>query len=59
MRTIDNENKISRGELMQMSENMFGELVKAVADIEKEIMVVDDENIQKKIRNVVNNLVLK
>ena len=43
MKTIDKENKISIGELIQMSENMFGELVKAVVDIEKEIMAVDAE----------------
>ncbi len=30
-------------ELKQMSEKMFGDLVKAVVDIEKEIMVVDAE----------------
>ena len=35
MKTIDKENKISIRELMQMSERMFGELVKVVVDIEK------------------------
>ncbi|MCL4361436.1 DUF5674 family protein [Candidatus Dependentiae bacterium] len=34
-------NKISIDELKKMSEKMFGGLVKAVIDIEKEIMVVD------------------
>jgi len=33
--------KISIAELQKMSEKMFGNLVKAVVDIEKEIMVVD------------------
>lgn len=33
--------KISIQELKAMSEKMFGDLVKAVVDIEKEIMVVD------------------
>lgn len=33
--------KISTDELKQMSEKMFGSIVKAVVDIEKEIMVVD------------------
>ena len=33
--------KISIDELKEMSEKMFGGLVKAVIDIEKEIMVVD------------------
>ena len=35
------ENKISITELKKMAQNMFGDLVKAVVDIEKEIMVVD------------------
>jgi hypothetical protein len=35
--------KISIGELKKMSEKMFGELVKAVVDVEKEVMVVDAE----------------
>ena len=41
MRTIDD--KISINELREMSEKMFGNLVKAVVDIEKEIMVIDAE----------------
>jgi hypothetical protein len=35
--------KISLDELRPMATNMFGNLVKAVVDIEKEIMVVDAE----------------
>jgi hypothetical protein len=35
------QENISLAELKQMSEKMFGGLVKAVVDIEKEIMVVD------------------
>lgn len=35
--------KISIPELQKMSEKMFGNLVKAVVDIEKEIMAVDAE----------------
>jgi len=35
--------KITIDELKKMSEKMFGELVKAVVDIEQEIMVVDAE----------------
>ncbi len=35
--------KISLSELKKMSEKMFGDLVKAVVDVEKEIMVVDAE----------------
>lgn len=39
MKLVDKE--ISIQELMPMSTKMFGEMVKAVVDIEKEIMVVD------------------
>ena len=35
--------KISINELMQMAERKFGDLVKAVVDIEKEIIAVDAE----------------
>lgn len=42
MKIIQNE-KISTAELKEMSKKMFGNLVKAVVDIEKEMMVVDTE----------------
>jgi len=35
------EEKISIEELKQIAEKMYGDLVKAVVDVEKEIMVVD------------------
>jgi hypothetical protein len=41
MKLIDK--KISLLELKQMAKKMYGDLVKAVVDIEKEIMVVDGE----------------
>lgn len=41
MRLVDKE--ISFGELKKMADKMFGGLVKAVVDIEKEVMVVDGE----------------
>lgn len=41
MKTITKENKISKKELKKMAEDMFGDLVKAVVDIEKKIMIVD------------------
>ena len=41
MKFVDLDTKISVVELEKMSEKMFGRLVKAVVDIEKEIMVVD------------------
>ena len=37
------EEKISIQQLKEMSSKMFGDLVKAVVDIEKEILVVDAE----------------
>ena len=37
------ENKISIKELKGMSSKMFGNLVKGVVDIEKELLVVDAE----------------
>ncbi len=37
------EDKITIDELKEMSKKMFGGLVKAVIDVEKEIMVVDGE----------------
>ncbi len=41
MKTVDKDNKISKKELSKMAENMFGDLVKAVVDTDKEIMIVD------------------
>lgn len=41
MKTI--EDSISINELKEMAEKSFGDMVKAVVDIEKEIMVVDAE----------------
>ena len=43
MRLIDINQKISLNKLRKMSFKIFGGLVKAVVDIEKEIMVVDGE----------------
>ena len=37
------EDKISKSELETMAENMFGNFVKAVADVERKIMAVDAE----------------
>jgi hypothetical protein len=37
------ENNILLTELLEMARNRFGDLVKAVVDIEKEIMAVDSE----------------
>ena len=35
------QNQISINELKEMAEQMFGNLVKAVVDVEKEIMAID------------------
>jgi tRNA U55 pseudouridine synthase TruB len=41
MKIIDNENKIKIKKLQEMSKKMFENLVKAVVDVEKEIMAID------------------
>ena len=43
MRKVDKEHKISVAELKNMADNMFGDLVKAVVDIKREVMMVDAE----------------
>ncbi len=43
MRIVDRENPISRVELASMSAAMFGDLVKAVVDVKRGVMVVDAE----------------
>lgn len=43
MKIIDEKNKIKISELQEMSKKMFENLVKAVVDVEKKIMVVDAE----------------
>jgi hypothetical protein len=43
MKIIDRNNKILLVELELMAVNMFGDLVKAVVDVDKEIMAVDAE----------------
>lgn len=41
MKIVREQEKISVAELTKMAEKMFGKLLKAVVDIEQEIMVVD------------------
>lgn len=43
MEIIDNKKPVSHKQLATMAEKMFGNLVKAVVDIEKEIMAIDGE----------------
>ena len=41
MKLIEKENKIKVAELADMAGKMFGNLVKAVVDVEQEVMVID------------------
>ena len=43
MKIIDSKSPITINQIGEMTEKMFGNLVKAVVDIEKEIMAVDAE----------------
>ncbi|SRR3989339_495270 len=43
MKIVDKKTKITKKELAEMAQKMFGNLVKAVVDVEKEIMAVDAE----------------
>ena len=43
MEIIDNKKPVSRKKLAKLAEKMFGNLVKAVVDIDKEIMAIDGE----------------
>lgn len=43
MRAVDENTPITVGELSEMSERMFGGLVKAVIDVKRQIMIVDSE----------------
>jgi len=43
MRVVDRENRLSLFELQEMAAGMFGDLVKAVVDVNREIMIVDAE----------------
>jgi hypothetical protein len=41
MKKITEDNKTDQAELKEMSQKMFAGLVKAVVDVEKEVMVID------------------
>ena len=43
MRTVDRENRVSVAELREMAAGMFGDLVKAVVDVRREMLAVDAE----------------
>jgi hypothetical protein len=43
MRIVDSNNRTKLDELSKMAEDMFGDLVKAVVDVARDIMVVDAE----------------
>lgn len=43
MRVVDRESRLGLAELQEMAASMFGDLVKAVVDVKREIMAVDAE----------------
>ena len=43
MRSVDIDNRINLAELRRMAKDMFGDLVKAVVDVARDVMVVDAE----------------
>ena len=43
MKIVDRDNPISRTDLSSMAAAMFGDLVKAVVDVKREVMAVDAE----------------
>lgn len=43
MKLVTSQDKISRQQLSIFAKNMFGNLVKGVVDVEKEVMVIDAE----------------
>lgn len=43
MKLVNDQQKTTLTELKEMAKKMFGELVKAVVDVEKNIMVIDGE----------------
>jgi len=43
MRIADRENRVSLAELQEMAAGMFGDIVKAVVDVKREMLVVDAE----------------
>ena len=43
MLIVDSDRRIRMNELLKMAEAMFGDMVKAVVDIEKNMLVVDAE----------------
>jgi hypothetical protein len=63
MKLVDVNSKISIAELEKMSTKMFNKFVKAVVDIDKQIMVVDaklhaDEEALLLDKDVINKLVV-
>jgi len=41
MKIVNVDNKISRAELSKMADKMFGNLVKAVVDVERKVIAID------------------
>jgi len=43
MRLVDRSNRTNRAELQKMATLMFGDLIKAVVDVRREVMAIDAE----------------
>jgi hypothetical protein len=43
MRIVDQTNRLGHEELSKMAQDMFGDLVKAVVDVARDMMAVDAE----------------
>ena len=51
------KDQISINELKNLAKMKFGDLVKAVVDVKKEVMAVDDPKVRDKIIAIVNQLI--
>ena len=51
------KDQISINELKNLAKMKFGDLVKAVVDVKKEVMAVDDSKMRDKIVAIVNQLI--
>ena len=51
------EKEISLEELKELAKKFYGEMIKGVVDIEKE-MEVQDENIQHRMKKIINSKII-
>ena len=59
MRTASNANPISLDELRRLAAGRFGDLVKAVIDLERRIMLVDDPATRERIAELVSEMLIR